>query len=167
MRPKGSDLDDILVGDIMCRNVLVVSTETSIECVTQMLLTQHISGLPVLNTNGKPVGVISKTDLVREADDRGETAEVERFDPPLDPGFHSTRLTRATAHEIMTPMTFTTTADAPLGRGAALMAYEGVHRLVVVDDSGDVVGLLSALDVMHWYAGSRGYLPQSAGGVPG
>ncbi|MBW2213707.1 MAG: CBS domain-containing protein, partial [Deltaproteobacteria bacterium] len=37
-----------------------------------------------------------------------------------------------------------------------LMAYEGIHRLPVVDAAGKVVGLLSSLDILHWLACKTG-----------
>ena len=38
------------------------------------------------------------------------------------------------------------------------MAYEGVHRLPVIDDARRVVGLVSSLDVLHWLGQRAGYL---------
>jgi CBS domain-containing protein len=38
------------------------------------------------------------------------------------------------------------------------MAFEGVHRLPVVSDGGEVVGILSALDVLRWFGRRAGYL---------
>ncbi|HSN97048.1 MAG TPA: CBS domain-containing protein, partial [Candidatus Nanopelagicales bacterium] len=45
-----------------------------------------------------------------------------------------------------------------IAQAAGLMAYEGVHRLPVVDDDWQVVGVVSALDVLHWLGQRSGYL---------
>jgi CBS-domain-containing membrane protein len=39
------------------------------------------------------------------------------------------------------------------------MAFEGMHHLPVVEDSGKLVGMLSALDLLDWFARQAGYQP--------
>jgi CBS domain-containing protein len=56
----------------------------------------------------------------------------------------------------MTPMSFTLNEDQSISKASALMAYEGIHRLPVVDAAGKVVGLLSSLDILHWLACKTG-----------
>ena len=46
---------------------------------------------------------------------------------------------------------------AAVALAAALMAYEGVHRIVVVDRGGYVVGLVSSLDVARWLGTRAGH----------
>jgi CBS domain-containing protein len=92
-----------------------------------------LSGAPVVDDEGVPVGFVSKTDLVRH----GVTPERHVSD-------------------IMTPMSLTVHEDQSVSKASALMAYEGIHRLPVVDGSGRVVGLLSSLDVLHWLACKSG-----------
>ena len=58
--------------------------------------------------------------------------------------------------DIMTPMSFTLNEDQSISKASALMAYEGIHRLPVVDGAGKVVGLLSSLDILHWLACKTG-----------
>jgi CBS domain-containing protein len=58
--------------------------------------------------------------------------------------------------DIMTPMSFTLDENHSISKASALMAYEGVHRLPVVDATGKVVGLLSSLDILHWLACKTG-----------
>jgi CBS domain-containing protein len=52
--------------DIMTRDLLTVSPETSVRDAMSLFATNHISGAPVL-TNGQLVGVVSMTDLVEAA----------------------------------------------------------------------------------------------------
>jgi CBS domain-containing protein len=58
----------------------------------------------------------------------------------------------------MTPVTFVLPENASIAQAAALMAYEGVHRIPVVSCSGDIVGLVSSLDVLRWLGQASGYL---------
>jgi CBS-domain-containing membrane protein len=59
--------------------------------------------------------------------------------------------------EVMTPVTLAMPEHASIARASALMAYEGVHRVVVVDVSGAVIGLVSPIDVLRWLAQKDGY----------
>jgi CBS domain-containing protein len=79
---------------------------------------------------------VSKTDLVRA------NQEPERY---------------GTVRSIMMSLAFTLAESAPIMRAAALMAYERVHRVVVVSPAG-VVGIVSSLDVLNWLAQKSGYL---------
>lgn len=58
----------------------------------------------------------------------------------------------------MTPIAFTLHENGTLSQAAALMAYEGIHRLHVTDQDGRVVGVLSSLDVLEWFAREDGYV---------
>jgi CheY-like chemotaxis protein len=58
----------------------------------------------------------------------------------------------------MTPFAFSLPSHAPIAQAAALMAYEGVNRIVVVSADGLIVGLLTARDVMRWVATQAGYV---------
>jgi predicted transcriptional regulator len=53
---------------------------------------------------------------------------------------------------------FSLTESASIARAAALMSFEGVHRVVIIDVSGVVVGVLSSLDILRWVAQSSGYV---------
>ena len=58
----------------------------------------------------------------------------------------------------MSPVVLSVHESCNIGQAAALMAFEGVHRLPVVGDLGEVVGILSSLDVLRWFGRRSGYL---------
>ena len=124
--------DSIPVSRIMSLNVLCVTEDVSLSALASCLLKRGISGVPVVDEDGKPVGVVSKTDLLRHG---GSSRRVG---------------------DIMTPVSFTLQEDQSISKASALMAYEGIHRLPVVDAGGKVVGLLSSLDILHWLAYKTG-----------
>jgi len=121
------------VSRIMSLNVHCVTEEVTLSALAGSLLEGGISGAPVVDEQGKPVGVVSKTDLLRHG-----------------------VIPDARVKSIMTPMSFTLHEEQSVSKAAALMAYEGIHRLPVVDDEGTVVGLLSSLDILHWLACKTG-----------
>jgi CBS-domain-containing membrane protein len=58
----------------------------------------------------------------------------------------------ATVADCMLPLAMTVTPTTPIARVAALMAWEGIHRLPVCGPAGDVVGIVSTLDIARWVA---------------
>ncbi len=121
------------LSDAMTRHVRCVHRNTTLRDVVILLLDKHISGAPVVDDAGRAVGIISKTDVLERLVKEG---------PDLS----------ASVDRIMTPLTFSLPEDAPIGRAAALMAFESVHRLVITAKGGAVVGILSALDLVRWIA---------------
>jgi len=156
--------DCVSVADIMTIDVVCVRPDVSVETITRILLERAISGVPVVSDQGVPVGVVSKTDVVRFLEDRmgsdGDTSvRVPGGDAyDLGPGFHVEEFARATASEVMSPLVFSIPADASIAQAAAIMAFDGVHRLPVVSGAGEVVGLISAIDVMRWIGRQADYV---------
>ncbi len=121
------------VGAVMSGDVICVTADLGADELAALLVDRGFSGAPVVDGEGRPIGVVSKTDLVREA---GAPA-------------------CATVGDLMTPLAFTLPEHAPLARAVALMAEERVHRLPIVSDDGRVVGVLTAFDVVRWLAHAR------------
>ena len=132
----GRRADAVRLGDVMERDVVCVSPDLEVGELRELLLERGISGAPVVDRNGRPIGVVSKTDVLQAC----EPAGVRRVS------------------DIMMPVSFKLTEAAPLGQAAALMAFEGVHRIVVVNAGGVVVGILTTIDVMRWLARESGYV---------
>lgn len=103
-------------------------------------------GVPVVDEDGRPLGIVTRTDLLA-ADEREGAADG-------DAGGSST----TTVADVMTAMVFALPASASLEQVAALIAYEGIQQVVITDDCGKVVGLVSSLDIARWCAQSAGYL---------
>lgn len=158
------------ISELMTHDVICVREDLSVAELTALFIEKNISGAPVVDAEGKPIGVVSKTDLLREhlpeededeneaGDDEPLTLHRAGYDVELGPGFRLARIQRSTVAEIMMPIAFTLPESAPVSRAAALMALEGVHRVPVVSEDGKVVGIVSALDVLRWVAREDGYL---------
>ncbi|MCC6751065.1 MAG: CBS domain-containing protein [Deltaproteobacteria bacterium] len=161
--------DKTPISQIMSRDVLCVRKDLSVEALTALFLERSISGAPVVDERGRPIGVVSKTDILREQFVAGETA-VERTGGPvrvrreggvvqnLGSGYHEEQLAGATVSDVMTPSVYALHARTSVAQASALMAFEGIHRIAVIDEGGVVVGLLSTLDVLRWLAEQEGYL---------
>jgi CBS domain-containing protein len=125
---------------LMTTTVHCAAETLALDAVLDLMLVHGISGIPVVDVDGCPIGMVTKTDILRITRDRPAGA------PPL------------AVQDAMTPIAFTLEERAPIAQAAALMGFEGVHRLPVVGDDGTVVGILSALDVARWVARQDGYV---------
>lgn len=154
------------LADIMTRTVICVRPDTPLDDVLDLLVRHSISGVPVVDAEGRAIGVVSRADVLRAAEERGDTEELravtarprDRAPAGVEPGSHVLEAVTVTAGEVMTPVVLALHESSNIGQGAALMAFEGIHRLPVVGDHGEVVGILSALDVLRWLGRRSGYL---------
>jgi CBS domain-containing protein len=174
--PPGADAgtasNQTPVWALMTTQVLAVRPDVSLEVLAELCLDRNIGGAPVVDAEGRPIGVVTKTDLVGERFITGDTGEAMgpgrhasrgHYRIELGPGFHAEALPRASVADAMTPVTFTVSEDAPVAQAAALMTVHRVHRAVVVSDDGKVTGIVASSDIMRWLAQQGGYLrPQEA-----
>lgn len=163
------------VGAIMSRNVVCLAPQAEVHAVTEMFLDRDFSSAPVVDAAWLPLGVVSKTDLLRhfsggappqttlrqlsERDADGEACDLQDL-PASQSRVTSTAPGGAQVADVTAPFVLSLHEEAPISVAAALMAYEGVHRLPIVDTAGQVVGVVSTLDVVRWLAESTGAGPQ-------
>lgn len=157
--PLDDEHQEASVGDLMTTPVRCVTKDMSAEKLLRILLEDGISAAPVINAEGRPIGIVSKTDLLREQLRGGLPDDLTMWGGPPGPELPSTLapLKNLTVGELMTPFAFTLSTDSPVSLACALMSYEAVHRIAVTEQDGSVVGILSSLDVMRWLAVERGY----------
>ncbi len=129
----------IRAADVMSRTPVTVPLGTSLRDVARLLSRHDASGAPVVDAAGRVVGMISKTDLVDFIADRGELRD-------------------ALVDDAMSAEIHAIAPDAPLLDAVERMVFEGVHRVLVLDAAGDLVGLVSGLDVLRAVARGRGAL---------
>jgi CheY-like chemotaxis protein/predicted transcriptional regulator len=137
---RGSGADAVALSEVMNRDVICVRQEMSIVALADLMLTRDLTSAPVVDARGRVVGMVTCTDLARATWDPQVIAHAR------------------TVADIMMNYPFTLSSSASLARAAALMAYEGVHRVVVVEPSGSVAGIVSGADVMRWLARKEGFV---------
>lgn len=162
------------VREIMSTRVVSVRPELSVESLLAVFIEKGISGTPVVDDEGRPIGMVSKTDLLSERFFEGETMQEapmritteQGFEVELEGAFHATNLASSTVGDIMTPLVFSLPEGATIPQAAALMAYEGVHRAPVVSVDDRVVGMVSSLDVLRWVGRTHGFVVPDARSLP-
>ena len=139
------------VRDLMTPEAVTVRPTTPIKDVARSLVEHRISGMPVVDDDGRVVGVVSEGDLI--AKEQG-TGGVERR--PLARIFGDSPATRAqlakalalTAGDAMTAPAITVAADASVTDAAAIMTRNRINRLPVVDGE-SLAGVVSRADVVR------------------
>lgn len=142
------------VSEIMTRDVLTVTPDTPIKQIISVLSGQAISGLPVVEADGRLVGIVSEGDLVmREKPVHmpaavaflGALIFVEDFKQTFE---DLRRHVGATAQDVMTHAVITIGPEATTEEAAKIMIDRDVKRLPVVE--GDrLIGILTRKDLVR------------------
>lgn len=141
------------VADVMSEDVYAVKAETALSTVAHVLAEQRISGLPVIDDDGRPIGMISKTDLLDP--DRPRTGRVGRTvfyrvaEGTIEELYDDGRVSDGIVAHLMSPFVLSVNPDTPLYDAIHLMVLEDVHRLVVCGDDRRLIGLVTAMDVLR------------------
>src|SRR6516165_6227454 len=156
-RPK---LDADIAADLMTPNPVSIRDNASVREAITLLIDKGFSAAPVIDAGGRPVGVLSRADIMvhdREKVDHLASAPeyYEKSDLTLRSGeslvngFQIESPEQTRVRDIMTPVVFSVSPDTPAAKVIEDMVGLKVHRLFVVDDGGILVGVVSALDVMR------------------
>lgn len=143
--------------DLMSRNPISISADATVHDAVAMMTDRGFSIAPVIDEAGRPVGVISRSDLLvhlRERGDHAYLAEEVAADMSRGvgarPGFSVEIVDPTQVRDVMTPVVFTVTLDTPAPRVVEQMLNLKVHHLFVVDEDRALVGVISSLDVLRY-----------------
>jgi len=136
------------VKEIMTTQVVAVKLGASFKEMAAALRENRISAFPVIDDDGKVIGVVSEADMlakeVLDADHAGTiTAMLQRREQDKADGL--------TARDLMTHPAVTVTPDDSVEQAARLMYTLRLKRLPVIDRSGGLVGIISRTDVLAVY----------------
>jgi CBS domain-containing protein len=145
--------------DLMTPNPVSVRADASLREALAMLIDRGYSAAPVIDEAGRPVGVLSRTDVLIHDRECVEhlTPVVEYYEgelltddnEALGEGFQVERVDPTRVSDVMTPAVFAVGPEASPARVVHEMLRLRVHRLFVVDGDGVLVGVISALDVLR------------------
>lgn len=140
--------------DIMTKDVVSVSTETSLKELAKIFVETRYSNIPVVDSNGKLLGVISETDLIEQQkplhiptvmaffDGVFYLNSEKRFKAEVD------RVTATTVGDLYKKDPITCTPEMTTGELAGLMSRHKVHLLPVVE-KGEMLGVVARLDLIR------------------
>jgi CBS domain-containing protein len=118
----------LTASDLMSPDVITVPQNMTLGAAAQLLARENISGVPVVNREGRCVGILSATDFMTlwAWGGSGETA-VSRH---------------------MTPDPVTVSPTTPIATLARMLIDAHIHRIIVVDRQGKPVGVVSSTDIL-------------------
>jgi len=136
------------VKDVMTTRVIWVKKDATFREMAVALRDHRVSAFPVIDDDGKVIGVVSEADmLTKEAlvDELGIFGGIlHRRDQAKARGI--------TAGDLMTTAVVAVRPEDTVEHAAKLMYDRGVKRLPVTDESGHLVGIISRADVLSVFA---------------
>jgi CBS domain-containing protein len=141
---------DWTVRDVMSTPVIHVPPNAPVKAVAELLLTERVSGVPVVDAHGHVVGVVSEEDLLAKQIDLPAGAHV-----PWHSGGHFShefrrRREALTAEGLMSTPVTCVHPDTTLRQAAKTMYLRHLKRLPVVD-GGSLIGIVSRADLLRVY----------------
>ncbi|TQK50031.1 BON domain-containing protein [Streptomyces sp. SLBN-118] len=133
------------VSDVMTHTVVAVSRDATFKEIVQTMERWKVSALPVLEGEGRVIGVVSEADLLPKEEFRESDADrYTQLRRPPD----LAKAGAVTAEELMSAPAITTHPGATLPQAARIMAQRKVKRLPVVNDIGMLEGIVSRADLL-------------------
>jgi CBS domain-containing protein len=144
------------VKDVMTTQVVWMEHDTPYAAIAAALRQHRVSAFPVLDDDGRVIGVVSESDLLAKlALDGGEGRM-----PGMITGIlrqHEMEKARATtAEDLMTSPAATVSPDDTVEHAARLMYTRRVKRLPVIDEDNHLAGIVSRADVLAVYGRADG-----------
>jgi predicted transcriptional regulator len=149
-----------LARDLMTHPVRRITLHTGVREAAEFLLRWGISGVPVVDEHGRPVGVFTLNDLARhvqerlvhlpEVDARRERAVETGEFIPGGKGFHFEHIESTEVSELMTPGVVMVFGDAPMADVVHSMTSQKIHRVFVMSVTNELEGVITTMDVLRW-----------------
>jgi len=136
------------VRDIMTTDPLSVRGDTLLKEAARIMVRHRVSGLPVIDEDGRLVGIVTEDDFLRREASRDRPDRPSLLDALFGDPARSTPVAERVA-EVMTEKVVTIGPNASIGAAARLMAARNVNRLPVVGDGGAVDGIVSRADIVN------------------
>ncbi|MGB8853976.1 MAG: CBS domain-containing protein [Pirellulales bacterium] len=142
------------VRDLMTFHAVTVMPDDAVKDALDLLVANNVAALPVVDEANRCVGVISASDLLGLAQERGEDLEAFNAAEGLTRELLIEHLERAdfsdlAVKEAMTPTPIVVGPEATLPEAARIMVEYGIHHLAVTENKHRFLGLLSALDIVR------------------
>lgn len=147
-------MSELLARDVMVKKVITINKNASVAELTELIIKNKISGVPVVDDCGKLVGIATEEDLiVRDAD-----LNFPRYFKLLDSIIYLESLNKfkrnlrkylgTKVEDVMTSKVKIVKEDAPVNVVANIMIRNNVNRVPVLDNDGNLVGIITRADIV-------------------
>ncbi|MFE7607035.1 CBS domain-containing protein [Streptomyces celluloflavus] len=135
------------IGELMTRKVVSVQIDTPFKEIAQVLADNAVSAVPVIDSLGRPAGIVSEADLLRKATGRSDLSG--RTPLPHFEAWERARAEGCRAEELMSAPAMCAHPEWTVVEAARLMAVQNVKRLPVVDEADRLLGIVSRSDLLR------------------
>jgi CBS domain-containing protein len=136
--------------DVMTHCLVSIPPDAPIRDAIARMISHQVSGMPVVDTNGKLLGMVTEGDFLRRAEMRTQAPRKRWLELLMGPGWEAGDYVRShglVVRDVMSPNTVAVGTDTPLADVVNLMEEHAIKRIPVVD-AGRVVGIVSRADLM-------------------
>lgn len=137
--------------DVMTTHVVTVGPETPVAEIARRLIDRRISAVPVVDADGRPLGIVSEGDLMRRPEVEGQRHPSWWLSLFTDAAAKATEYVRSrggTARDVMTRKVLSVDEGASLEHIATLLEEHGIKRVPVLR-GGLLVGIVSRADLLR------------------
>ena len=151
----------MLVKEIMTKEVYAVTTDCTVEKAAALLNEHGVNGLPVVNEDGKVVGMVTEGDLIKRAAEVKKPTYLEilggiiYFDTPKEILDEFQKAMGKLVGEVMTKDVVTVIEDNTVEEAATILVRKRLKALPVVNKEGSLVGVLARRDILHFLYGEE------------
>ncbi len=137
--------------DIMTTKVLSVKEDTPVEEIADLLAQNSISGVPVIEENGKVAGIISERDILSGIGVKNIKSIMGVISACLkNNGCLAISICGHKARDIMTSPAITVLEDTALSEIASIFTEKNINRVPVTDAEGHLLGIVSRADILRY-----------------
>ena len=147
-------MEELTAKDIMTKKVITINKDASIEKLSELLLENKISGVPVIDEKEKVVGIVTEADIIVQDTE----LHFPRYFKLLDGIIYLESINKfrdnlkkhlaIKVEDIMTKKVKTIVADTPVSEIAEIMLDDRINRLPVIDDDNNLVGIVTRADIV-------------------
>jgi CBS domain-containing protein len=151
-------LDNLTAADLMAPNPISIAATANVQEALMLLTDKNFSAAPVIDDGGRPIGVISRSDLLIHDREQGHKValsadyyldtDIARENRAIPEGYQVESIDPTTVFDIMTPAVFSVCPDTPVSKVVSEMIGLHVHRLFVIDEDGTLIGVISTMDLL-------------------
>jgi CBS domain-containing protein len=134
------------VRDLMTTDPITTTPDAPLKEAARIMVREKISGLPVMK-GAKLVGIVTEGDFLRQEANRDQPYRLSLLEALFGEGGAEPAV--ETVGEVMTEPVITITPDATVSEAARVMSHRKVKRLPVLDDDGNLIGVISRADVVN------------------
>ncbi len=144
-----------LVKDIMVKKVITIQKDASVEELSELLIKNKISGVPVTDSDGKLAGIATEGDLIIKDSD----LHFPRYFKLLDSIIYLESLNKfkknlkkflgTKVEDVMTAEVKTVKEETPINEAANIMIKYNINRVPVLDSKDELVGIVTRADIVR------------------